>query len=185
MTEQSATPTGGAPATPPPAPATPPPAPAAPPPAPAATAAPAPTAGRPGLVTLIVIYVIIVGLGDLLQGVARIFLNGEADLQAALGADANTILWAGIIEAVVGVVVLVVGYALINGGGFARTLVAIVMVLRIVATAGTVGLNISLDETGAAWVIGGVLNVLLPIFVLWAMYGNDRVDAWFAAQKSS
>lgn len=134
------------------------------------------TVKRPGVITLIVIYLWVVAIGALLTGAAFVFGSTSDEVIAEVGRTKTELLWTGVAELVLGVLIVLVAIALMNGAPGARTLVAIVMMLRIAATVFIVATNHT-----SAYLLVGVLHVLLPLFVLWAMYGNDRSEAYFEA----
>lgn len=137
---------------------------------------PATTASRPGIITLISVWLWAIGLYNLLVGVLTL-ITKDTDSTRELygGAESNIILWAGVVEIVVGLAIAYTAYALGKGSRGARGLIAFFMIVRIVLT----GLAVAAGWGGTNVLLAGIIHVLLPFAVLWALYGNDRADAWF------
>lgn len=129
---------------------------------------------RPGLLTLIVIYLWVVAVGSILVGGIILIGSWSDDVIAETGRTASELRIIGVTELVIGVIVVLAAVALGSGSKGARTLVAAVAVIRIVATVFVV----AFAHTNG-YLIAGLLHVVLPIFVLWVLYGNDKVEAYF------
>lgn len=120
------------------------------------------------------VYLWAVAIVSLLVGLVLTIGSQSNEVIAETGRTESEILTMGIVELVIGVLVVLVALALASGSSGARMLVAGVMLVRIVATVVIVAAN---HTTG--YFLAGFLHVLLPVFIIWAMYGNDKADAFF------
>lgn len=132
---------------------------------------------RPGILTLVVIYLWVVAIAALLVGAILAIASFADDVVAETGRTASEIRIMGFTELAIGVIVLITAIALSSGAKGARTLVAAVAVLRIAATV----FLVAFAHT-SGYLLAGVLHILLPVFILWVLYGNDKVDAYFESQ---
>lgn len=131
---------------------------------------------RPGIVSLITVWLWAIGLYNLLVGLLVLISRNEArTIEYLGGVEPNVVLFAGISEVVLGLGIIWTAYSLGRGARGARGLIAFFMVARIVLT----GLAVAAGWGGTNVLVAGVIHVLLPFAVLWALYGNDRADAWF------
>jgi hypothetical protein len=134
------------------------------------------TTTRPGIISLITVWLWAIGLYNLLVGaLVLISRNNEQTIAQLGGAEPNVILFAGISELVLGLGIVWTAASLGRGSRGARSLISFFMVARIVLT----GLAVAAGWGGTNVLVAGVIHVLLPFAVLWALYGNDRADAWF------
>lgn len=132
------------------------------------------TGKRPGIVTLIVVYLWVVAIAAALVGIVLVIGQASDDVIAETGRTSSELLTMGIVELVIAVLVAAAALALGSGSRTARSFVAAVMVIRISATVFIVALN---HTTG--YLLAGLVHVVLPFFVLWALYGNDQTEAYF------
>jgi len=131
---------------------------------------------RPGIVSLITVLLWAIGLYNLLVGaLVLITRNNEETIAALGGAEPSVVLIIGIVEVVLGLGIVLTAAALGRGSRGARGLIAFFMVARIVVT----GLAVVAGWGGDNILLAGVIHMLLPLAVLWALYANDRSDAWF------
>lgn len=131
---------------------------------------------RPGLLTLVTIYIWIVAIASLLVGAVVTIGSFNDEVIAETGRTATELQVIGITELAIGVIAVLVALALAGGSNGARTLVAVLAVLRILATV----FLVAFAHT-SGYLIAGVLHILLPLFILWVLYGNDKVEAYFEA----
>lgn len=137
------------------------------------------TGKRPGIVTLIVIYLWVVAIASALVGAVLVIAQGQEDIVAETGRTSTELLIMGITELVIMLLVVWAAMALARGSETARAVVAAVMVIRIAAT---VVLVVWIHTQG--YLIAGLLHVLLPFFVLYALYGNEKAHDWFEALEA-
>jgi uncharacterized membrane protein len=134
------------------------------------------TTARPGIITLISVWLWAIGLYNVLVGLLTIITKDNASTRELYGsAEPSIILWAGVVELVVGLAIVYTASALGRGSKGARGLISFFMITRIVLT----GLAVAAGWGGTNVLLAGIIHILLPFAVLWAMYGNDRADAWF------
>jgi hypothetical protein len=143
---------------------------------PHAVSATARTTTRPGIISLITVLLWAIGLYNLLVGaLVLITRNNEQTIAQLGGAEPSVILFAGIAEVVLGLGIVWTAVALGRGSRGARSLISFFMVARIVLT----GLAVVAGWGGDNILLAGVIHMILPFAVLWALYGNDRADSWF------
>lgn len=132
------------------------------------------TVKRPGVVTFVGVVLYIKAVIAAVIGIALLVEKDNSALLDATGRDGDYITSTAIGEFVVAVLLFAVAWYLMSGAKGARLAVAIVVGLRM--------------ATAVWWMVthfGGALNwnaliqVGIGIFVLWALYGNDKSDAYF------
>lgn len=128
---------------------------------------------RPGVITFIGILLYIKAAVAGIVSVAA-FLGKGTDRALAAGLSDNTLLWTGIIEAILAVLLVLVAMSLMSGSKGSRLLIGIVMGIRIAATAWVM---VTHHDSGFIWT--GVFTVGFAMFILWALYGNDKSEAYF------
>jgi hypothetical protein len=134
------------------------------------------TTARPGIVSLITVWLWAIGFYNLLVGaLVLISRDNEQTIAYLGGVEPGVVLFAGISEVVLGLGIIWTAVSLRRGARGARGLIAFFMVARIVLT----GLAVAAGWGGTNVLVAGVIHVLVPFVVLWALYGNDRADAWF------
>jgi succinate dehydrogenase/fumarate reductase cytochrome b subunit len=134
------------------------------------------TIRRPGVVTFIGVIVTIQGFLALVAGVAVILFRDDGDIQQATNQSSSALLGAGIGELIVAALLLAIGFGILNGSRVSRFVVAL-------------GQGISMAL--ATWLLlthhtGGytsrsLITLLIGVFVIWALYGNDESEAYFEA----
>ena len=130
---------------------------------------------RPGVVTLVGIVIYINAVIAAVNAVA-VFLNRDAsEWQSAYGATENELLTLAIVEAVLAVLLFLVGSGVMSGAKWARLAVAVVVGLRLAAL--TWFMLTHLGNGAFTW--GTVISLAIMLFVLWALYGNDRSQAFY------
>ncbi len=127
---------------------------------------------RPAAVTAVVVLavlqaVLLVAIGALL--VAR---RGDAAVAADLEIDTSGVLPAGITLIVLGALPAVVALGLARGSELARSVTAAVMTLQL---APSVFAFVALQDLRPA----GVTTLVVPVAVLWLLYGSDRSQGFF------
>lgn len=128
----------------------------------------------PGVVTLIAIYLWIVAAASFLVGIALIIVRNEEQVLVDSGRTSGEILTMGIVELIMALIIVWAALGLRSRSRGARTLVATVAGIRIAVTV----FLVAWYHTGG-YVVAGAIHVILPLFVLWALYGNDKADAYF------
>lgn len=131
---------------------------------------------RPGVITFVAVLLYIQAAMAIFAGVFGYLNRDNADTQAALGLESDTqFLWFLIIELAIALVVLIVAGGIMNGARWARILVTIGMGFRLVQAT----LFATLGGTGGAGLLAAVLYAIIPLIVLWALWGHDRGEAYF------
>lgn len=130
---------------------------------------------RPGVITFVAIILYINAAIAIFTGLFAWIGRGEADVQAALGLEEDQFIWLLIVELVLGLLVLIVAGGIMNGARWARTLVTIGMGFRLLQAA----LFAMLGGQGGSVLIAAVLYAIIPLIVLWAVWGNDKGEAYF------
>jgi hypothetical protein len=136
-------------------------------------------AGRPGVVTFIgVILYIQAFLAAISAVVVFAFRNDITDFLEKQGAPvSNTSLTGSAIgQAVAAVLLFIVASGLMRGSRGIRVLVAIVEAITM-----GIALWIMLFHHTGAYLYQGIFTLLVGVFVLWALYGNERSDAFFGS----
>ncbi|MGQ0575789.1 MAG: hypothetical protein ACT4RN_16535 [Pseudonocardia sp.] len=137
-------------------------------------------ARRPGVVTFIGIVIYIQAA---LALVAAIVLLAFSSRLVRVISDVSTepvtgaaLLLSGIVELVLAALLFYVAAGIMRGNDGVRMFVAVVEGLRMAAA-----LVAMLYYHDGAFVESGLVTILIGIFVLWALYGNERSDAFFTA----
>lgn len=130
---------------------------------------------RPGVVTFVAILLWLQAISALVAGtIAVVFRNTEA-VQDAVNQTANDLLAFGVIELAIGSLIALVALALQRGSRGARNLVGVVQAIRV----GVATWAIATHHTGG-FMATSLVTIALAMFILWALYGNERSDAYFA-----
>ncbi|MGI9586430.1 MAG: DUF7144 family membrane protein [Acidimicrobiia bacterium] len=129
---------------------------------------------RPGVVTFIGIVLYIQAAIAAIVGIALLFDREREALQELTGRDSDFIVSTAIVEIVIAILLFLVASAIMSGAKWARILVAVVVGIRLVV----VGYWL-VTHLGGALNWNAVIYAGFGIFVLWALYGNDKSDAYF------
>jgi hypothetical protein len=125
---------------------------------------------RPGVVTLVGIVLFINAVIAGVASIAVFFNRDAADWQEIYKMSENELLTLAIVEGVLAILLLLVGLGIMSGAKWARLAVGIVMGLRVAAL--TWYMLTNLGEGAFTWAT--VISMAFALFVLWALYGNDR-----------
>jgi hypothetical protein len=125
---------------------------------------------RPGVVTLVGIVIFINAVLAGVTSVVVFFNRDAATWQDAYNMSQNQLLWLAVIEGVLAILLLLVGLGIMSGAKWARLAVGIVMGLRVAAL--TWYMLINLGQGAFTWAT--VISLAFALFVLWALYGNDK-----------
>lgn len=129
---------------------------------------------RPGVITLIGIVLWIQAAIALIAGLAQVLLRDSADFQERTGQAADQLLVSGIGELILAAFLILVAIGVMGGSRGVRTVVALVMVIRIGASVWTM-----ISQTGGA-VAAAAVTIAISLFVLWALYDHKDASAHFA-----
>ncbi len=130
---------------------------------------------RPGIVTLVAVLLYIQAAMAIFGGVFSYVQRDDAATQDALGLQSDQFLWFMIIELAVALFLLIVASGIMRGARWARMLVTIGAGFRLVQAA----VFATLGGYGGAGFITAVLYAIIPLIVLWAVWGSDKGEAWF------
>lgn len=135
---------------------------------------------RPGVVTFVGIVIFIQAAIAAVSAVV-LFLNAEeSDYQSVLGQTENELITAAVVEAVLAVLLFLVAWGVMTGWAWSRIAVAIVFGLRLAASAWFL-----LTHLGGGINTNALIQAGIAIFVLWALYGNDRSDLFFRGREGT
>lgn len=135
-----------------------------------------PVTQRPTSVTVAIVIGWISVLIDLIGGLSLLSFAGNDAVVDALGRDPATMRIMGITTLLAGVVLAVVVFMLGQGSSVARTLVKIVMGLRIaLALYGLIAL-------GTAQLAEYLTTIAVAAFALWLLW-NHSADRYFASDR--
>jgi hypothetical protein len=126
---------------------------------------------RPIGVSLLSILVIIAGALDVLAGVLSISMRGDADLLVELKGTEGEVTGLGTGLVVLGVIAIIVGFMLWRGSAFARILIGVIALVRLV---GTVWVVASFDR--AQWYEGIGSLVIYALVAGYLLFGDTARD---------
>lgn len=135
---------------------------------------------RPGVVTFIgVILYIQAALATVAALAMIIFSGNDTVVKANSGLTTDALVWSGIVEAVIAVLLFFVAVGIMSGASWARLFVAIVEGLRM-----SIAVVLMLIHHDGGYLFTGTVTLLIGAFVIWALYGNERSDEYFEAQSA-
>lgn len=130
---------------------------------------------RPGVVTFVVVLLWIQVITAVVGGVVALAFRDNASVQESVNQSSSELLIFAIVELVVALILALVALALGGGSRGARGLVAVVQAIRIgVATWAIV------THHSGGFVASSIVTIALGLFILWALYGNDKSEEFFA-----
>jgi hypothetical protein len=132
-------------------------------------------AKRPAIVGFIGIVLYAQAFLALAAGTALIVLRDSGPVLEATNQTSNALLGAGIAEVIVAVVLFLVARGLRSGSTGARKIVAVAQVGRM-----GVAVWMMMSHHTTAVVEASVAYILVGFFVLWALYGNEKAEEFFA-----
>lgn len=130
---------------------------------------------RPGVVTFVAVILFINALMAVFVGVGAYLQRDNADIQANLGLAESQFIWYMVAELVLALLVVIVALGILSGAKWARMLVTIGMGIRLVQAA----VFATAGGEGSTGVMAAAIYVLIPLLVLWAVWGHDKGEAWF------
>ncbi len=135
-------------------------------------------APRPWNVTLVAVITFIIGLLEVIVGIALVVAHASTSFQTRLGLSLTQILVAGIVLIVVGVVVVVVSFGLFRGSRMARAIIALLCVVRIVVCVGILFVSVS----GVA-LNDAAIELVVAVVVLILLYSGLRTKVFFGRER--
>jgi hypothetical protein len=131
--------------------------------------------GRPVGVTVVAVIAFIQGIIGILMGIGLIVERNNDSLIEQIGQSSGQVQTYGWLALIWGVLAVLVGWGLWNGGDWARILVAILEVLQI---AGGVYMLFAWNGT---FLFQGIWQIIVGLVVLWLLF-NPRSDQFFASR---
>lgn len=129
---------------------------------------------RPGIITFVGVVVYIQALLAGITGVLALLNRNDAGWQEATSQTADQLFVLGIAEIIVALVLALLANAIMMGMRGARTLVGLAMAVRIGVAAWTMLTHHSGGAFGTS-----AITIVIALFVLWIMYGDERSEAFF------
>lgn len=133
-----------------------------------------PTVRRPGMVTLIGILIYIQAAMAAVAAIVTFSLSGSLRVQALVGLTTAGMVWTGIWEAIMAVLLFLVASGVMRGSDSFRLVVAVVIGVRMVTA-----VSLMLIHHSGGYLSSGIVTVLLGLFVLWGLYGYQPSDDYF------
>jgi len=133
-------------------------------------------ARRPFGVTLIGVIGVIQGILVTIGGLALTVEHDDPDLLRHVGRTDGEVLGTGIGLIVVGVITLLVAWALLRGSNFARWLIGLIEIFHLAS-----GVYLLFGYDGA-YLWDGVVYIIIAVVVLYLLFGSARSEAFFEAR---
>ena len=130
---------------------------------------------RPGVVTFVVVLLWIQAITTAVAGVVALSFRDNASVQETVNQTSSQLLTYAIVELVVALIIAAVAVALSGGGRGARLLVAIVQGIRIAVATWAIA-----THHAGGFMTASIVTIALGLFILWALYGNDKSEEFFA-----
>lgn len=137
-----------------------------------------PSTRRPGMVTLIGVLVYIQAAMAAVAAIVTISLSVDTRVQDAVGLTTAGMVWSGIWEAVMAVLLALVAGGIMQGSRAFRFVVALVVGLRMVSAVALM----MVYHTGG-YLFNALIAALLGTLVLWALYGHQPSDDYFSQRE--
>ena len=129
---------------------------------------------QPGVVTFIGIILYIQAFVAAAFAVVLFIERNNDKFQIVTGQSDRDIIVNAILEGLIALALFAVGYGILSGSKGFQLFVAIVMTVRIVASAYWM-----LTHHAGGYDSAAIVTILIAIFVLWALYGHKESDAYF------
>jgi hypothetical protein len=130
------------------------------------------TVKRPGVVTFVGVVLYIKAAIAAVIGIALLIDRGQ--LEEVTGQSSDALLVTAIVELILAVLLFLVALAIMSGAKWARLAVAIVYGIRIAAASWWM-----ITHIGGPFQWNAIIQIGVGIFVLWALYGNDKANEYF------
>jgi hypothetical protein len=133
------------------------------------------SANRPGVVTFVGLLLYLQSLIAVFTATVAIIFKNETDFQASTGRSADELLVIGLAEAVIAVILLVAAMGVMTASQKGRTVAAVVIGVRVAVASWAI-----LTHHSGGIFTTSVLTILISVFVLWSLYGNEAADDYFS-----
>jgi hypothetical protein len=134
---------------------------------------------RPGVVTFVGILVLIKSGVALVTG-AALFIARGGDQAASAGISDDSLMTGAVTEIMAALILYLVAWNLLKGRKGARLLVAIAVGIQLAST-----VWVMLDHGSGGYLYTGLISAAFSLFILWALYGDDRSNKYFNAPLRS
>ena len=134
-------------------------------------------AQRPGIITFIGVLLYIKAALAAVASVAAFVARGSNEAAQA-GLSDDILLTAGITEGIAALLLLLVAMNLMSGSRGARFFVALVVGIRLALV---VWVMLTHHTGGYLW--NGIIAAAFALFILWALYGDQRSEEYFEGQR--
>ena len=125
---------------------------------------------RPGIITFIGVLLMISATIAAVSAIAAFIALAQGDSEFT-----NNQLWTvGIVEAMVAALGFIVATYLMSGSKSARGFIAIIVVIRMVAT-----VLVMLTHHDGGFLMVGLLGAVIGVLILWALYVHEASVAYF------
>jgi predicted permease len=128
---------------------------------------------RPFLLSLVTILMMIGGTLQIIAGVVLMLFRNNDELRSDSGESSSTLLTLGVIAVIFGLIHIWFATALRRGNRFARALVLVFEILQIVGGVWT------LIALHSQYRVNALITIVISLFVIWYLYGNERSRAFF------
>ncbi len=130
---------------------------------------------RPWNVTLVAIIALLVGLIDVVAGVAALLFRNEVRVQLEAGLNANNIAIYGGVVLIIGAIILLLSFGLFGGSRLSRGVIAFFAVLRIAISVIGIVLATTMNARSVF-----LFDIALSIIVLLLLFAGTRTKLFFA-----
>ena len=134
-------------------------------------------AQRPGIITFIGVLLYIKAALAAVASIAAFVARGSNEAAQA-GLSDDILLTAGITEGIAALLLLLVAMNLMGGSRGARFFVALVVGIRLALV---VWVMLTHHTGGYLW--NGIIATAFALFILWALYGDQRSEEYFEGQR--
>lgn len=131
---------------------------------------------RPGSVTLVVVLTWIGAILSILGGIAMWVARSDGAFATEFGLGSGQSRVVGTVAIVFGLILALLASALGKGSKFARFIITVVMLLRLIGSAFAV-----VALWGSAFVWAAVGTAVIAVLVLWLLW-NAKAGAFFAGR---
>jgi len=133
---------------------------------------------RPGVLTFVGIVLYIKAAIATVTGVAVLIERNDAAFQSTTGQTADELLILALAEFVVAMLLFAAASGIMWGAPWSRIFVAIVLGIRLI-----VATYWLITHTGGGMQWNAVISSGIAIFVLWALFGNEHSQRYFAGYQ--